>query len=474
MFSAPALFKAVFENAKENCILIMDTGGTVLSINHAFTECFGYGDEDIVGKSGIILFTEQDREKGKFQHELAETQTKGQSNDNNYLVNKNGEVTWVSGESVLAQEDSGGNIIVKIIQNIHKQKTTEISLTELNAFNENILESIKDSVLVLNDQLDIVKANNAFLNTFELDPSELHSFSFRKKFGKTEGARRIIENLEQAARSKTGFSNKHLDIRDSSGDIRVFEITASPLVNDAASHILVIFHDVTMRKELEKEREDMLGFIMHELRNPLSNVMLVNEVMREAINEDNRKLMHEMIERSGKNVERMRKIIGEMYATTKVDSGQLALSFSTFPFEEMIKEAVETVAVLNPSYKIDIEGSAAFPIAADRYRIIQVITNYLSNAIKYSGGSSDIRLIISEANNMVIVAVQDYGMGISKEQLPFLFERFYRAGKKASIEGIGLGLYLCRQIIKAHKGHVWVESEPGKGSTFYFSLPKEE
>jgi len=149
----------------------------------------------------------------------------------------------------------------------------------------------------------------------------------------------------------------------------------------------------------------------------------------------------------------------------------LKLEISTFNFGDMIREAIETVEGLQPSYHIVVKGEGNIEVSGDRYRLIQVVTNYLSNGIKYSKGKTDIILTIYYDNKAITVSVKDEGLGISKYQLPYIFERFFRAEKTKNLEGIGLGLYLCRQVIQAHNGQVWAESEEGKGSTFYFSIP---
>lgn len=471
MLSELPFLDSLFNNANQNCIMIMDTDGVVLSLNKAFTSCFGYKEGDLVGKSATILYTEEDQKKCKLQNELKEVQITGQSNDNNYLVKSDSVPTWVSGESVLVRNRQGETVVFKVIQNIHLQKTTEISLRELNTFNENILESISDGVIVLNKQMEVVKSNNAFLSAFNFQKPGFINFDFAAIIAASDSGRHIIEKLHLIWNSKAGFSNEHIEIKLPTGEKRVFEVTGSPFLNDAADHILLIFHDVTVYKELEKEREDIIGFITHELRNPLSNVLLLNEVMREAVKTKDLNLVEEMIKRSEKNAQRMNKMIGGLYNATKVSSGQLSFEFSNFLFIDMVKEAVETVQVLEPSFKITVEGDGNFMVFADRYRMIQVITNYLSNAIKYSNQSKEVILSISAADNMVTVAVKDNGLGISKKHLPYVFDRFFRLEQSRNIEGIGLGLYLCRQIIHGHNGQVWVESQVNEGSTFFFSLP---
>jgi signal transduction histidine kinase len=149
----------------------------------------------------------------------------------------------------------------------------------------------------------------------------------------------------------------------------------------------------------------------------------------------------------------------------------MQLEMTEFNFKDMVKEAIETVEVLQPDYRIVVKGNADVLVQGDRYRLIQVITNYLSNGIKYSKGSREVELTMQHEGKTITVSVKDKGLGISKEQLPYIFNRFFRAEKTKNLEGVGLGLYLCRQIIKAHKGNVWAESEEGKGSTFYFSIP---
>jgi two-component system CheB/CheR fusion protein len=464
-------FSSLFKNTKENCILIMDTKGVVISINNAFTNCFGYEEKDIVGKSAAILFTIEDREKRLPQEELQKVLTTGQANDNNYLVNRNKEVTWVSGESVLVKNDQGDEVILKVLQNIHKQKTSEATLRALNDFNENILQTISDSVIVLDEKMNILKVNDAFLKLIGISESAVASLNFVDFLKKYDPGNRLYKNLEKALITKTAFSNKEIEIETPEHNKRVFEISCTPLLNSQNENLLLVIHDITIPKNLEKERDDVIGFITHELRNPLSNLVLSSEVMKEAIVENDSSLMTDMLTRFGNNVARMNKMIAGLYESTKVNAGQFLLDYSEFNFGEMVSEAIETIQGLNPSFHISVIGDAEFNVIADRYRLIQVITNFLSNAIKYSNENKEVILSIAHDNQNVTVSVKDEGAGISRDYLPYVFERFFRIKKTRSIEGIGLGLYLCRQIIRAHNGHVWVESEEGKGSTFYFSIP---
>ncbi len=464
-------FDALFKNAKQNAIVILDTNGVVIAINPAFTKSFGYEEKDIVGKSGVILFTIEDQKKGLPEKEIATVLSRGQANDNNYLVNKNKEYTWVSGESVLVKNDHGEKVIIKVLQNIHAQKLYEASLRALNDFNESILQTISDSVIVLDEKMNLVKANDAFLKLVNESEKEVTLLNFSDFLNLYDSSNRLSKNLEQMLITQTGFSNMEIEIETQDHSTRTLQVRCMPLVNSENKNFLLVIHDITVSKTLEKQRDDIIGFVTHELRNPLSNLVLSSEVMKEAIKENDTSLMNNMLGRFGNNVERMTKIIAGLYESTKVNSGNFLLEMSEFDFGEMVAEAIETIEVLHPSFQIFVSGDTEFQVVADRNRIIQVITNFLSNAIKYSNGNNKVNLSVYVDNQKATVSVKDEGAGISKHYLPYVFDRFFRTEKTRNIEGVGLGLYLCKQIIGAHNGQVWVESEEGKGSTFYFSIP---
>lgn len=464
-------FESLFKNSRQNTLLIMTTDGTVISINAAFTECFGYTENDLVGKNAKVFFTEDDQKEGIFEKELKTVIRDGQAFDNNYLVNKDKTVTWVSGESLLVKHDDGSLTILKVIQNIHKRRVSEIALRHLNDFNESILGSIEDVVIVLDEKMNVIKANNAFTNLFKNSLPELSSFIFPDLIEAYDKNHDLFRAIQKAISTRIPFSNKQIEIETPGGE-RIFDVSCNPMQSAGDTNVLLIIHDITIFKQIEREREDVMGFVAHELRNPLFNIILCNEVMSEAIKDEDMGVIADMLDRNKNNVARLQRMIAELYEATIVNSGYMPLEISTFNFNDMVKEAIDTVEVLQSTNNIVVTGNEGnIIIQGDRHRLIQVITNYLSNGIKYSNSMSNVTLAIQQDENYLIISVNDQGLGISKEQLPYVFERFFRVEKTRNIEGIGLGLYLCRQIIHAHKGHVWVESEEGKGSTFYFSIP---
>jgi len=450
----------------------MDKEGIIITINKAFTSCFGYEESDLKNKHFSILFTEEDQLNNKPEEELEKVIATGQSSDNNYLVSKDKTITWVSGESLLIKNDDGEVEVLKLIQNIHKQKVATISLQQLNNFNENILSAIEDLVFVLDEEKNVIKANRAFNALFSFTGHGNEKINFADLIKPFDVFDEIQTNIQKTINTRKPFTNMPIEIGIASGEKRMFDVSCSYLEQvSSGNNILVVMHDITVHKRIEREREDVIGFVAHELRNPLANLVLCNEILNEAIKENNIDEALDMLKRSRNNVSRLNKMIAELYDATKINSGKLRLDVATFNFKEMIKEAINTVQVLQPSYNIIVQGDMDLEVSGDRYRLIQVVTNYLSNGIKYSNGKTDVLLSVFHDKTTVTVSVKDEGLGIPKNQLPYIFNRFFRSEKTRNLEGIGLGLYLCRQIIHAHNGKVWVESEEGKGSVFYFSIP---
>ena len=464
-------FEALFHNTKENTVLLIDAVGIITAVNTAFSECFGYTESDIMGEHFSILFTEEDKKSGKPENELKTVLRTGQCSDNNYLVQKDKDIIWVSGESLLVKNKEGGVSILKVIQNIQKQKTSEQALERSTDFNESILRSIEEAVIVMDDQLQIMQSNKAFNAIFRTDIPDASTLNFAEIIKPHDINSNLLNNVQNVIKNRRSFTNVQIAIDFPSGDKRIFDVSCIPLQNTENGNVVLVMHDITIHKQMEREREDIIGFVAHELRNPIASIILCNQMVQQYSDEGNTEKVNYFLQRGNNNITRLNKMIAELYEATKLQSGNLALEITEFDFPDMVKEAKETIEALYPAFTIAIRNNEDVFIKADRYRLIQVITNYLNNAIKYSAGKKHIEIIITKQPGNVQLAVKDYGLGISKLHLPFIFDRFFRAEKVKNMEGIGLGLFLCRQIIQAHKGKVWAESVEGEGSVFYFSIP---
>src|SRR5579872_5094274 len=471
-FSSYDYYRALFETPQRNCVLLLDAGGFILEVNRAFVSSFGYDADDLIGEHFSMLFTAEDRAKDKPMREIHTVLDEGQSFDNNFLVNKNNVRTWVSGESVLLSNTQGQKCILKIIQNIHTQKESEYSIVSLNNFNENILSTIDDAVLVLDQELQIVKANRSFYRLLDQSDASLPGAGMRKLPESFE----IKGELSAAVAAALGTGNCkppfEFEFEDTGGVKRAFEVSCSRLDSQPGRpNALIVFHDITIQRNQERQREDILNFVAHELRNPLTNIVLNIGWMERQMTEESLGGYKEFLERAARNAERLKKLVNELYESTRLIAGNYDLRTTPCIVDDCIFECVEAVQHEHPDFYIEQQTGSQVKVLADKDKVTQVLNNYLSNAVKYSGENKHITVGTAIADGYVTVSVTDRGKGIPPKDLPFIFNRFYRAAKTRSLEGLGVGLFLCRQIIEAHHGKTWAESIEGKGSTFYFSLP---
>lgn len=463
--------QSLFDHGKINCVIIMDEHGRMLHVNEAFKNAFGYAEQDLIGRHMRMLFTEQDRQALRPELELVLVKKQGFSTDQNYSMHKNGQPIWVSGESVWVGNKEEGNCIVKVIQNIHAQKLQEKFLKETNEFLPTIFKSIEDALLVINMDQIILRANAAFYRMFDLEPSTLEGASLSTLEEKLQNALQIEDKLNRLHES--GTLQDELEWAQPGGDTRTLRLRGRYLAEntDHEKKLLLLFHDITREKQAEQQREDLINFVSHELRNPMANLALVLELLPEAVKNNLVEEVEDYLEKAKVNLRRLKQVIGELHDVTSAGTGHLTMQKASFNLQGVIREAIDTVRLLHPSHQVIAPQNADLTVHADRFRLIQVLNNYLTNAIKYSAGADKVIMEVSRNSGDLVVAVTDFGPGIPEDQLPHLFNKYYRGRSSGRVEGLGLGLYVCKEIIAAHGGNVWVTSHPGKGSTFYFSLP---
>jgi len=239
---------------------------------------------------------------------------------------------------------------------------------------------------------------------------------------------------------------------------------------------IAVFHDISRLKELEKIRQDFVANVSHELRTPLTTIKGYTETLLDgALKED---IAPQFLQVIQKHADRLTKIVEDLLALSKIESKEFYLKWEPLPLSELIDDVSDFVKEAAQKKKISISRSInpfSLKVTGDRNYLEQVFINLLDNAIKYTPEGGEISISAFEKGERDIqVGIKDNGIGVPKEDLSRIFERFYRVDKGRSQElgGTGLGLSIVKHIIQAHGGRVWAESQLGKGSTFYFTLPK--
>jgi len=235
---------------------------------------------------------------------------------------------------------------------------------------------------------------------------------------------------------------------------------------------LILAQDLTQVRKLETVRRDFISNVSHELRTPLASLKALTETLQSGALSDP-EAGPRFLERIHTEVDALTQMTQELLDLSRIESGQVRLNFESLSPRKLIYSAAERMKAQAERAKLnlDVKCEDGLPnIQADRTRLEQVLVNLIHNAVKFTKPGGEITLTAESVSGGVRCAVQDTGIGIPAESLPRIFERFYRVDSSRTGSGTGLGLSISKHIIEAHGGHIWAESEEGKGSTFYFDL----
>jgi len=239
-----------------------------------------------------------------------------------------------------------------------------------------------------------------------------------------------------------------------------------------ASGALLLAQDVTSVRKLETVRRDFISNVSHELRTPLASLKALTETLQDGALHDPQAAPR-FLERISAEVDALIQMAQELLDLSKIESGQVSLNFAPVSPKRLLTSAMERMKLQaeRAGLKISISCGDLQEIRADNARLEQVLVNLIHNAVKFTKSGGAILLEARSLPRSVQFTARDTGAGIPAENLPRIFERFYRADSSRAGAGAGLGLAICKHIVEAHGGKIWAESEEGKGSAFYFEIP---
>lgn len=238
-----------------------------------------------------------------------------------------------------------------------------------------------------------------------------------------------------------------------------------------------VAHDVTERMELERMRDDLMHMVVHDLRNPLGNVISSLRMMRTALIQKDKTLpMLDVLQVAMRSSRKLQRLIDSLLSLRQLEEGKADLQKSVVPPGILIREAVElvrpTVQRKKQEFVLDAPRDLP-PVRVDRDMVTRLLTNLLDNAVKFTPTGGRVELAVVEQPDELLFTVSDTGPGIPPESHEHVFERFTRLESAKGTRGTGLGLCFCKLAVEAHGGRIWVESPRGGGSQFKFSLPLE-
>lgn len=240
-----------------------------------------------------------------------------------------------------------------------------------------------------------------------------------------------------------------------------------------AKRMIGVIYDITHHKKLEQQKDEFLTIASHELKTPVTGIKAYTELLLRLFRQAGQEEPIALMEKLDGQVDRLTGLIKSLLDATRIAEGQLPLHKETIDLNAKITNCVQDLQRLSPQHTLLFIPGEIGPVAVDRERICQVITNLISNAVKYSPGAKDVTIATVAFEDGVKVSVQDKGIGIPAELLDKVFDRFFRIGREQvnTFPGMGLGLYISAGIVHRHGGRIVAESTPGEGSLFYFTLP---
>jgi len=327
---------------------------------------------------------------------------------------------------------------------------------------ETLLNSMEDAVIAVGADDRVQWANQTM---DRLAPQKTRLNSPVEETIRDPDFLRTVRNASEAGKVCTARAASILSGRS-------FDVTAAPLPGGGA---VAVIRDLTETERVEKTRRDFIANVSHELRTPLTSIQGYTETLLDGISENGHS--REFLDIIRKNATRMSRLTEDLLTLARVESGEHRFDIQPVVPGELLREAVQSFRENARAHGVEmqVEDSASRSVSADREAIHQVFANLIENALKYGASGGRIVVGVRSLPNAAEFYVQDFGLGISSEHLPRLFERFYRVDKARSREsgGTGLGLAIAKHIVFAHGGTIRAESELNHGSTFLFTLPND-
>jgi two-component system phosphate regulon sensor histidine kinase PhoR len=267
--------------------------------------------------------------------------------------------------------------------------------------------------------------------------------------------------------------DQEIAVQPPDGERFYISINAAPLLDEhgAVTGGIGTFMDVTQRRKSIQHKDEFISVASHELRTPVTTLQASLQLLSRMKDNPSPIMLPKLIDQANKSLNRVSVLIGDLLNTTKMADGQLHLNKKVTTLAPLLSDCCNHIHT-SEEHTITVTGDKELQANIDADKIDQVVVNLVNNAVKYAPDSKDITINITRQDNFARISISDNGPGIPPEKLPYLFDRYYRvdsSGKQYS--GLGLGLYICAEIIKKHNGQIGADSELGKGSTFWFTLP---
>ena len=480
------LFRALIENM-DGGIALTDANGIIIYVSPSTTRMEGFLPEELLGHrilARLVYPADQEATARLWAKVIEEP---GKSHALEYRSKrKDGSFLWIEIVGLNLLHEPGVEAIVWNYRDVTERKQLTEEVARAKEQLEIILRNVADGIVVVDGSDRLIYANDAVAHHFGfpssaalLDSPQVNTTHQHDMYSVWDEWGRPLPVSERP--TAQAFSGKPAQAlikfqSKTTGQAYWSLVRAHPIFDEQGQVqcVISVYTDVTERKEQEQRKDHFISMASHELKTPLTVLMAYTQLLRErSLPESNQEAALYLFKMNDQ-ITRLTKLVGDLLDISRMQAGQIEMVREAIDMEALVREVVENLQPTT-SHRLLIEGGAQGTITGDRERLGQVMTILLDNAVKYSPQANTVVVRIGrvEDGDTLRVAVHDSGIGIGQEHQRRLFERFYRvlSKKDKTYPGLGIGLYIAHEIIQRHGGKMWVESNEGSGSIFFFSLP---
>jgi len=465
----------VFMQAPVGIAIVLGEDYVVDLANPVICEMYGRTHEELMGKPIFSVMTETVN-KGFEQllHDVYHTGVPFVGTEMEVPLKRDGVVQQVFVNFVYEPfRDSAGKVIgiVAIVIDNTQQVESKRRLADSEAQFRFMAESMPQQVWTANADGALEYVNEGTQDYFGRDADDIVGAGWQE-FIHPEDLPKAIETWVHSLQTGNLYQVQ-FRLRRNDGQYRWHLGRAVPFKsNQRVVKWLGTNTDIEDQKRNEQIKDEFISIASHELKTPLTSLKAYLQMLERspAVPDEPKKF----VQKSVHQVKRLENLVNDLLDVSKIVGGKLHYNMQSFELSKLIAETVQSEQLSTHTHQFILQNNPTVNIQGDQFRLEQVIANFLSNAVKYSPTANQVIITSQLQGGQVIVSIQDFGIGIEKDQLDKLFDRFYRVDNTGTkFEGLGLGLYVASEILTRHKGNFWIESEIGKGSTFFFRLPVE-